>query len=89
MEDGAFLGRCLSYVVQGKIGLAEAVSIYEKVRMPKAYFKQQVSFLNGAIWHLPEGPLSDARDLAMSPELRNEHFLKSPNLYGDPETVLR
>ena len=89
MEDGAFLGRCLGEVVKGRISVAEAVDIYEKTRMPKAYLKQQVSFLNGAIWHLPDGPLADARDKAMSPELRGEHFLRSPNLYGDPETVLR
>jgi salicylate hydroxylase len=52
MEDGAFLSRCIGQVVQNRLSLQQAISIYEQHRIPKAYFKQQVSFLNGAIWHL-------------------------------------
>ncbi|KAK5208123.1 hypothetical protein LTR41_006059 [Exophiala xenobiotica] len=88
MEDGAFLARTLAKHVEGKISLPEAIEIYEKGRMPKAYFKQQVSFLNGAIWHLPDGPLQEARDKAMSVELRGDQFMRSPNLYGDPDTTM-
>jgi len=88
MEDGAFLARALGAVVQGKITLSEAINIYEKGRMPKAYLKQQVSFLNGAIWHLPDGPLQEARDKAMSVELIGKPFIRSPNLYGDPQTTM-
>lgn len=57
MEDGAFLGRLLGAVMAGKFSLADAVGIYEKVRMPKADYKQQVSFINGAIWMIPDGPI--------------------------------
>ncbi len=88
MEDGAFLGRCIGEVVKGRISLAQAIEIYEKERMPKAHFKQQVSFLNGAIWHLPDGPAQEARDRAMKVELEGRPFVRSPNLYGDPMTVL-
>ncbi|BFZ65320.1 hypothetical protein YB2330_006486 [Saitoella coloradoensis] len=88
MEDGAFLGVVLGEVVKGSVSLAEALEIYEKVRQPKAYAKQQVSFINGAIWHLPDGAEADARDAAMSPELSGKQYLRSPNLYGDPVTVL-
>ncbi|KAI1621082.1 salicylate hydroxylase [Exophiala viscosa] len=88
MEDGAYLARTLAKVVEGKINLAQAIEIYEKGRMPKVYFKQQVSFLNGAIWHLPDGLLQEARDKAMSAELQGEKFMRSPNLYGDPETTM-
>ncbi|CAK7241621.1 MAG: hypothetical protein STHCBS139747_003087 [Sporothrix thermara] len=88
MEDGAFLGRCIARVVQGQLRLDEAVALYEKERMPKAFAKQQVSFLNGAIWHLPDGPAQRARDAAMAPELQGQYFVKSSNLYGDPKTVL-
>lgn len=53
IEDSAFLGRCMgrciAQVVQGRINLQQAIEVYEKGRMPKAHFKQQVSFLNGAI----------------------------------------
>ncbi|KXL44449.1 hypothetical protein M433DRAFT_135128 [Acidomyces richmondensis BFW] len=88
MEDGAFLGRCIQNVVEGKIGMAEAIRIYEDERMPKAYAKQQVSFLNGAIWHLPDGPEQRARDQAMAAELDGKYYIRSSNLYGDPQTVL-
>ncbi|KAL1898850.1 hypothetical protein Sste5346_003260 [Sporothrix stenoceras] len=88
MEDGAFLGKCIAKVVEGKLRLDEAVDIYEKERMPKAFAKQQVSFLNGAIWHLPDGPAQQARDAVMAPELQGQYYVKSSNLYGDPKTVL-
>ncbi|KIW22101.1 uncharacterized protein PV07_12517 [Cladophialophora immunda] len=45
MENGELLARCIQSMVQGKIEIAEAVHIYEAERMPKAYLKQQVSFL--------------------------------------------
>lgn len=88
MEDGAFLAKCIAQVVQGKLPLEEAVRIYEEERMPKAFAKQQVSFLNGAIWQLPDGPEQDARDKAMEPELEGRYTVRSSNLYGDPRTVL-
>jgi 2-polyprenyl-6-methoxyphenol hydroxylase-like FAD-dependent oxidoreductase len=61
MEDGAFLGRALAQVVNGKLDQAAAIDIYEKSRMPKAYVKQQVSFLNGSIWQVPDGPVQQVR----------------------------
>lgn len=88
MEDGAFLAKCIGAVVQGKMSFREAINLYEKERMPKAYEKQQVSFINGAIWHLPDGPEQRARDAVMAPELEGKYFIRSSNLYGDPQTVL-
>lgn len=88
MEDGAFLAKCIAKVVQGKLPLDEAVRIYEEERMPKAYAKQQVSFLNGAIWQLPDGPEQEARDNAMKPSLEGKYVVRSSNLYSDPQTVL-
>ena len=88
MEDGAFLARTLAQVVQGKLNLAQAIDIYEKTRMPLAHNKQQVSFINGQLWMLPDGPLQQARDKAMQPELRGEQLVRSPNLYSDPYTAL-
>jgi salicylate hydroxylase len=89
MEDGAFLARCISQVVQSKLTLEQAVTIYEKGRMPKAKRKQEISFLNGAIWQLPEGKGGEARDRAMKWELggKEERGWRSPNLYGDPRVV--
>ena len=88
MEDGAFLAKTVGEVVKGNMSMAEAVELYEKERMPKADFKQQVSFINGAIWQLPDGPDQQARDAAMLPELNGQPLMRSPNLYGDPATVL-
>lgn len=87
MEDGAFLARCLGLVVKGKATVADAVTLYEKGRMPKASYKQQVSYLNGWIWHLPEGPAQEARDREMQCELSGEVPMRSSNLYGDPTCV--
>ena len=87
MEDGAFLARCLNLVIDGRATVTDAVSIYEKGRMPKASYKQQVSFLNGWMWLLPDGPAQRARDKEMECELRDEVPMRSPNLYGDPNSV--
>lgn len=88
MEDGAFLAKCLGAVVDGRLALADAIRVYEKGRMPKASYKQQVSYLNGWLWHLPEGRAQDARNQSMRCELNGEVPIRSANLYGDPSTVL-
>lgn len=84
MEDGAFLARCVGAAIEGRLSIADAVNVYEKGRMPKASYKQQVSYLNGWLWHLPDGPAADARDKTMRRELMGETPIKSANLYGDP-----
>lgn len=53
VEDGAFLGRVLAEVAHGVITLEEAIHIYEKTRMPRAWMKQQASFAMGAMYMLP------------------------------------
>lgn len=88
MEDGAFLARCLGQVIAGRVSIADAVAIYEKGRVPKASYKQQLSYLNGWMWHLPDGAAQQARDKAMEIELKGEVPIRSPNLYGDPVSVL-
>jgi len=49
MEDGAFLGRVLSEVVRGVLTIPEAIDIYEKQRIPRAWIKQQASFISGTL----------------------------------------
>ena len=49
MEDAVFLRCCIGRVIQGRVNLAQAIEIYDEGRIPKAHFKQQISFLNGAI----------------------------------------
>lgn len=49
IEDGVFLGRALSEVVHGNISVSEAVAIYERKRIPRAWTKQQVSLVSGEL----------------------------------------
>lgn len=58
IEDGVFLGRVLGEVVRGVLTLPEAVSLYEQKRIPRAWTKQQVSFISGEL-----NMCSDPRDL--------------------------
>lgn len=64
MEDGAFLGRCLLEVNRGMVSLKEAVEIYESKRMPRAWAKQQASFMMGDLYMLPEGEEADVSDVS-------------------------
>lgn len=88
MEDGIFLGVVLKAVVQGSMSLQDAIGLYEKERIPKARRKQEISFLNGEIWHLA-GDEASRRDAVMREELEGEGkvLMRSPNLYGDPAIV--
>ncbi|KAF2723119.1 FAD/NAD(P)-binding domain-containing protein [Polychaeton citri CBS 116435] len=88
MEDGVFLARCLRSVAEGDMSLADAICVYEKGRMPKARYKQQLSFLNGAIWQLPDGAAQQARNEAMQETASGGRRIRSSNLYGDPTVVL-
>lgn len=89
MEDGAFLAEMIGAVIKGKMDVATAVELYEKERMPLADLKQQLSYINGAIWHLEEdSPEQLARDEAMRPELNGQQLIRTPNLYADPHTML-
>jgi salicylate hydroxylase len=89
MEDGAFLGVVIAAIIERKMNLKQGIALYEKERMPKARKKQEVSFLNGAIWHLG-GREAELRNQAMEGELSGDGKIlrRSPNLYGDPTTVL-
>jgi len=61
MEDGAFLGRVLKEVRNGVISLPEAIHLYEKTRMPRAWIKQQASFVEGGIY-MADDVRAQARD---------------------------
>jgi salicylate hydroxylase len=85
MEDGVFLGFVIKAVLQGSISVQSAVGLYERERMPRVRRKQEVSFLNGEIWHL-SGKEAERRDAAMKSELDGDGKvqMRTPNLYGDP-----
>ena len=68
MEDGAFLGAVIGEVVRGVVSICEAVEIYEKRRMPKAWIKQQISFTSGLV-NMATGQMARDRDVASKPEI--------------------
>ena len=47
---------------------------------------QEASLLNGKLWHFADGPLQQARDKSMQPEVEGKHFIESPNQWSDPLT---
>ena len=73
IEDGAFLGRVISEVARGAISLFDAVQLYEQKRMPRAWTKQQLSFISGEL-----NMCSDAADL----EKRNRSSLPEVSSAG-------
>ncbi|PVH97424.1 FAD/NAD(P)-binding domain-containing protein [Periconia macrospinosa] len=70
IEDGAFLGRIMSEIVRGTLSIPEAISIYEKQRIPKSWVKQQVSYVSGLV-SMTTQPRE--RDLASVPEVVAAH----------------
>jgi salicylate hydroxylase len=56
IEDAAFLGRVLLEFQRGTIQLAEAVTLYEQARIPKAWIKQQLAFVAADIEMGGPGP---------------------------------
>lgn len=87
VEDGVALARSLSYM-QSQEQLTEALTIFEKVRILRAGQMQEASLLNGRLWHFADGPLQEARDAAMAPEVEGLSFSHSPNQWSDPATQM-
>ena len=67
-EDGVFLGRVMSEVVRGVLTIPEAVGLYEKKRMPRAWTKQQISLVSGELNMCSDPENLAKRDQASSPE---------------------
>lgn len=69
MEDGVYLGRVLHEVVYGTLNLSEAVMLYERGRMPRAWLKQQVSFMMGAAYMYEDEPRGRLRNESSAPSV--------------------
>ncbi|KAJ6024340.1 hypothetical protein N7540_005137 [Penicillium herquei] len=87
VEDGVALARSLTKITNPS-EINTALRIFEKVRIDRAGKMQEASFLNGKLWHFPDGPVQKARDAAMVPETRGEPFSHSPNQWSDPATQM-
>jgi salicylate hydroxylase len=69
IEDGVFLGRALSEVVRGAITVPDAVTIYERKRIPRAWTKQQVSLVSGELNMSSDPADLEKRDISSLPEV--------------------
>jgi salicylate hydroxylase len=63
IEDGAMLAACLSHVDAKHV--PEALSRYERLRLPRTSRVQNLSEANKQRFHLPDGPAQVARDAEM------------------------
>lgn len=87
VEDGAALARSLSHM-KSTTELEKALDIFQTVRLERAGQMQEASLLNGQLWHFADGPLQEARDAAMIPEVTGSPFSHSPNQWSDPATQM-
>jgi salicylate hydroxylase len=85
VEDAATLAECLKSIPDRK-NLRDALDLYQQLRIPRAKAVQEASDLHGYILHYPDGPLQEARDAAMRPEVEGKPFADSPNQWSDPAT---
>jgi salicylate hydroxylase len=87
VEDGIALARVLSKI-NSTDQIPLALDIFQGVRMQRASQMQEASTLNSELWHFPDGPLQQARDAAMLPEVEGRPFSHSPNQWSDPTTQI-
>lgn len=87
VEDGAALAAAISEVTY-KEEVPMALRVFEKERMQRSYGMQSASLVNGRLWHFPDGPLQQARDLGMRAEVEERSFVESTNQWSDPVTQL-
>lgn len=85
VEDGAALAVALSKITSPK-ELKFALRVFENERVRRSSMMQEASMVNSMIWHFKDGPIQEARDAAMRPEVEGRHFLSSPNQWSDPVT---
>ncbi|EKJ72042.1 hypothetical protein FPSE_07784 [Fusarium pseudograminearum CS3096] len=87
VEDGAALAAAISEATC-KEEVPMALRVFEKERMQRSYGMQSASLVNGRLWHFPDGPLQQARDLGMRAEIEGRPFVESTNQWSDPVTQL-
>lgn len=87
VEDGVALQRALSKM-ESSDQLHASLELFQHVRKHRAIQMQEASLLNGYLWHFADGPLQEARDAAMAPEVTGIPFSHSPNQWSDPATQM-
>ncbi len=85
VEDAAALAEAL-HQIDHVDDLPRALRVWEAVRIERSSQMQEASLINGRLWHFPDGPLQQARDEGMRPEVEGRQFVRSPNQWSDPTT---
>lgn len=85
IEDAAALAQALQ-LINTEDDVAEALAVWEKVRLKRTSQMQDASLLNGKLWHFADGPEQEARDAGMRPEVEGRQYVSSPNQWSDPTT---
>ena len=83
VEDAAALAECLSFMATEE-DLGAALEIYEDVRIPRVKQVHEASVVQGQTLHFPDGPVQEARDAAMRPEVEGTSYVDTPNQWSDP-----
>ena len=85
VEDAAALAEAIS-MIESKHELQTALNVFQTVRVKRANQMQEASLINGKLLHFADGPIQEARDAAMRPEVEGRPFDESPNQWSDPVT---
>ena len=85
VEDAATLAECLKSSPR-KETLRSALDLHESLRIPRTKAVHEASVIHGHTIHLADGPLQEARDAAMRPEVEGKHYVDTPNQWSDPLT---
>ncbi|KAK4943999.1 hypothetical protein LTR10_016520 [Elasticomyces elasticus] len=83
VEDAAALAEAI-HLAANESELPRALDIWETVRRQRTGQMQEASLVNGKLWHFADGPLQQARDEGMAPEVEGRDFVSSPNQWSDP-----
>lgn len=85
VEDAAALAEAIHHAKDLQ-DLPRVLQLWESVRMERSGMMQEASLINGKLWHFADGPVQQARDEAMRPEVEGRVFTTSPNQWSDPAT---
>jgi salicylate hydroxylase len=83
VEDAAAMAATLTHL-RSKDDLKTAVSKWVEARKPRVKQIHEASYGHGLILHLPDGPVQEARDQALRPEVEGKAVMESPNQWSDP-----
>lgn len=83
VEDAAALALALRHLSDRRF-LPDIIGKWVDTRKPRVQRAHEASLAHGPLLHFADGPLQEARDKAMLPELDSESILESPNQWNDP-----